>query len=161
MNDTPASKLILTSSLGKELTDKECETLATAMTVHRLKNDELLIKKDESDDSLFLLACGELAVVKQDDGGEENVVYLMKEGECAGTRAFVDRTPRKATLQAKGDTTVYAMKPDDFESLLEKHPKIVYKVMRAIFRITHTNLMRMNQETAQLSNYINKTGGRY
>jgi hypothetical protein len=33
--------------------------------------------------------------------------------------------------------------------------------MRGLFRITHMNLMRMNVETQQLSNYINKTGGRY
>ncbi|HGX94201.1 MAG TPA: Crp/Fnr family transcriptional regulator, partial [Candidatus Tenderia sp.] len=38
---------------------------------------------------------------------------------------------------------------------------IVYKVMRGLFRITHANLLRMNQEKDQLSNYISKSGGRY
>jgi len=85
----------------------------------------------------------------------------MKEGECAGTRAFVDRTPRKATLRSIGNTTVYTLTPDAFESLLDSQPRLVYKVMRSLFRVTHTNLMRMNQETEQLSNYINKTQGRY
>ncbi len=33
--------------------------------------------------------------------------------------------------------------------------------MRALFRNTHMNLMRMNQETQQLANYIHKTQGRY
>ncbi|VAW84975.1 cAMP-binding proteins - catabolite gene activator and regulatory subunit of cAMP-dependent protein kinases [hydrothermal vent metagenome] len=161
MSDTPAAKLILSSSLGKELNEKECEILATAMTVRRLNDKELLIEKDASDDSLFLLACGELAVIKKGGAKEASVVYIMKEGECAGTRAFVDRTPRKATLRAQGNATVYVMTPDNFENLLDTHPRIVYKVMRAIFRITHSNLMRMNQESAQLSNYINKTHGRY
>ena len=85
----------------------------------------------------------------------------MKKGECAGTRAFVDRTARKATLRAIGDTIVYSLEPAAFESLLEQHPRLVYKVMRALFRITHSNLMRMNQESQQLSNYISKTHGRY
>jgi CRP-like cAMP-binding protein len=85
----------------------------------------------------------------------------MKEGECAGTRAFVDRTPRKATLRSIGNTTVYTLTPDAFESLLDSRPRLVYKVMRSLFRVTHSNLMRMNQETEQLSNYINKTQGRY
>jgi CRP/FNR family cyclic AMP-dependent transcriptional regulator len=34
-------------------------------------------------------------------------------------------------------------------------------VMRALFRNTHANLMRMNQESEQLSNYIQKSQGRY
>lgn len=161
MSGKPVAKLILSSSLGGELNEAECEILSTAMTVRRLKDKELLINKGESDDSLFLLACGELAVIKHRGNNETNVVYIMKEGECAGTRAFVDRTPRKATLRAQGDATVYVMTPDDFEGLLGKHSKIVYRIMRALFRITHTNLMRMNQESAQLSNYINKTHGRY
>jgi len=62
---------------------------------------------------------------------------------------------------SEGSTTVYTMTPKDFESLLETHPKIVYKVMRGLFRLTHTNLMRMNVETKELSNYIHKSGGRY
>jgi len=33
----------------------------------------------------------------------------MTAGECAGTRAFVDRSPRKATLRAIGDATVYML----------------------------------------------------
>ncbi|MEO7623880.1 MAG: Crp/Fnr family transcriptional regulator, partial [Gallionella sp.] len=83
------------------------------------------------------------------------------EGECAGTRAFVDRTPRKATLRAIGKATVYTLTPDSFDSLVDANPRLVYKVMRALFRNTHANLMRMNQESEQLSNYIQKSQGRY
>ncbi len=33
--------------------------------------------------------------------------------------------------------------------------------MRALFRITHANLVRVNSETSELRNYLLKTGGRY
>jgi CRP-like cAMP-binding protein len=65
------------------------------------------------------------------------------------------------TLTAVGDTVVYTLEPEDFESLLETHPRVVYKFMRGLFRLTHQNLTRMNEVTQQLSNYITKTGGRY
>jgi CRP-like cAMP-binding protein len=93
--------------------------------------------------------------------GQELVVYTMHKGECAGTRAFVDRTPRKATLRASGEALVYTMTPAAFESLLDKHPHIVYKVMRALFRITHSNLLRMRDESQELVNYVSKIHGRY
>jgi len=33
--------------------------------------------------------------------------------------------------------------------------------MRAMFRITHANPLRMNQETQQLTEYVTRTRGRY
>jgi len=148
-------------SVCAELDDNETKILAGKMGVRHLKDGELLVKEGTAEQSLFVLVSGKLNVYSGDANGKENLVYAMKEGECAGTRAFVDRTPRKATLRAVGNTTVYTLTPKDFESLLDDHPRLVYKVMRALFRVTHTNLMRMNQETQQLSNYINKTHGRY
>ena len=151
---------VRTSSLGAELYEDEAKILAGIMGVRHLQDGELLIAEGGAEHTLFVLAEGKLAVISNNDG-KETVVYTMTEGECAGTRAFVDRTPRKATLRALGDATVYTLMPDAFESLLDSHPRIVYKVMRALFRITHTNLMRMNQESQELAKYITKTGGRY
>ncbi len=153
-------KKIGTSVLGEELSLKECEVLARIMRVRHLEDGELLVSERGNEHTLFLLVEGELEVLSERDGKNE-VVYTMGPGEVAGTRAFVDRTPRKATLRAKGPATVYTMEPDDFESLLDSRPHIVYKVMRGLFRITHSNLLRMNSEKEQLTNYISKSGGRY
>ena len=160
MSEKPDIKSLCKTTIGVELNERECQILANLMGERKLHNNDLLIKEGESDNTLFILADGKLAVTGNVLGNEV-VVYTMKVGECAGTRAFVDRTPRKATLRAVGDAVVYTLKPEDFESLLESHPVIVYKVMRALFRITHTNLMRMNQESQELANYITKTRGRY
>jgi CRP/FNR family cyclic AMP-dependent transcriptional regulator len=148
-------------SVCAELDDNESRLLAEKMIVVNLTDGELLVKEGGSDQRLIVLITGKLAVYSTDINGKDTLVYTMKEGECAGTRAFVDRAPRKATLRAVGKTTVYTLSPKDFETLLDSHPRLVYKVMRALFRVTHVNLMRMNQETQQLSNYINKTQGRY
>lgn len=151
---------VRTSTLGDELDKAESEALAGIMSARKLRSGEVLVSENAKDDALYLLGEGRLEVLSKNDG-QESVVYTMKQGECAGTRAFVDRKLRKATLRASGDTLVYVLERQPFESLLNKHATVVYKVMRALFRITHANLMRMNQETEQLSNYINKSHGRY
>lgn len=154
-------KLVRNSTVGTELTEDEAKLLADKMGVRQLKEGGQLVKEGEADQTLFILAAGKLTVISSDADGVDNTVYTMKEGECAGTRAFVEQSPRKATLRAVGDTTVYTLTPSDFEALLDAHPRVAFKVMRALFRITHANLSRMNQETRELSNYINKTQGRY
>ncbi len=153
------SKVRLTK-LGDELEKQEADALASVMGVAQMRDKDVLVNENDSNTTLFILIDGRLEVLSRIEG-EDVPVYTMSPGECAGTRAFVDRRPRKATLRAVGDTTVYTLEPEKFESLLTAHPRVVYKVMRALFRITHRNLMRMNQETQQLTNYINKTHGRY
>lgn len=160
MNEQRKALWIKSSVLGGELDARECEVLGALMEERSLADGELLVTEGDVDDSLFLLAEGDLAVSNTIDGAEV-AVYLMSPGECAGTRAFVDRTPRKATLRAVGEVTVLVLKPDRFETLLDSEPRLVYKVMRALFRATHNNLMRMDQENAELTKYITKTGGRY
>jgi CRP-like cAMP-binding protein len=160
MSEQPQCEAIVDSSLGQELEKEECQVLTSVMKVRSLADGEVLVNEGDDDNTLFILTKGKL-VVSNEVEGKQTAVYTMKVGECAGTRAFVDLSPRRATLTAEGDTVVYTMEPSDFESLLETHPRIVYKVMRGLFRLTHTNLMRMNVETQELSNYIHKSGGRY
>lgn len=154
-------RIVRNSTVGTELTEEKAKLLAEKLGVRQLKDGELLVKEGEADQTLFILATGKLAVTSKDTQGVEQAVYTMKEGECAGTRAFVEQSPRKATLRALGDAVVYTLTPADFEALLEMHPRLAFKVMRALFRVTHANLSRMNQETRALANYISKTQGRY
>ena len=161
MSNTADYQLVRNSSVGAELHEDEAKTLAAILGVRQLKDGELLVSEGGAEQTLFILASGKLAVISSATEGKENLVYTMKEGECAGTRAFVDRAPRKATLRASGNATVYTLTPDAFESLLDANPRLAYKVMRALFRVTHTNLMRMNQESQELANYIHKSHGRY
>jgi CRP-like cAMP-binding protein len=154
-------KLIGKSSVCAEITEDEAKTLASIMGVRELKDGELLVSEGDAVQTLFILASGKLGVISADTHGKESLVHTMTAGECAGTRAFVDRTPRKATLRAIGNATVYTLTPEAFETVVDAHPRLAFKVMRALFRVTHANLMRMNQESQQLSNYINKSQGRY
>ena len=148
------------SSLGKDLNADDCAALITVMGVQEFKDGEVLVQEGEADSTFFILIHGAISV-HSTINGKMTKVYTMKVGECAGTRAFVDLAPRQATLKAVGDTTVYTLEPEDFEGLLDSHPKVVYKFMRGLFRLTHMNLMRMNAESQHLSNYILRARGRY
>ena len=45
--------------------------------------------------------------------------------------------------------------------MLDTHPRIVYRVMRSIFRVVHTILHRMGAQQSELTNYIYKLHGKY
>lgn len=160
MNDLNKAEALAQSVLGKELDATDCQVLAERMEALSLQPGETLVREGEDRRTLFVLAAGRLCVCKS-VGGEEETVYQMRPGECSGTRAFIDGSTRKAALRAEGECRVLTLEPADFDALVETHPRLVYKVMRAIFRITHGNLMRMNLESAEMRNYMLRTGGRY
>jgi len=160
MNELNKSDVLAHSTLGADLEPAEREVLAERMGVESLTSGAILVREGDDRRTLFILAEGRLSVGKT-HGDHEDIVYQMRPGECSGTRAFVDGSARKAALRADGDTHILTLEPDDFDTLIESHPRLVFKVMRAIFRITHSNLMRVNLETAEMRKYLTKTGGRY
>jgi len=160
MTKLDKSKAVARSILGAELEPEECNALAEKIGLQELRKGELVVREGEARRTLFVLADGKMSVCKA-DGNAETCLYQLRNGECAGTRAFLDGSERKAMLRADTDGVVLTLEPEDFEQLIESHPRLVYKVMKALFRVTHTNLMRMNLESAELRNYMMKTGGRY
>ena len=161
MSEIADYKVVRNSAVGAELTEEKAKILAEKMGVRHLKDGESLVKEGETDQTLFILVAGRLNVSSKNAEGVEHTIYTMVEGECAGTRAFVEKLPRMASMSAAGAATVYTLTPEDFEPLLDTHPRLAFKVMRALFRVTHVNLARMNQESKELTNYITKSQGRY
>jgi CRP/FNR family transcriptional regulator, cyclic AMP receptor protein len=146
----PARLPIKNSELGKYISDVDCQTLATVMNVRELEDGEVLVQEGDDDNTLFVVTRGGLKVICTVNG-RKKIVNTMKAGDCAGIRSFVERTPRQVTLRAKGATTVYSIRPDDFELLLETHPRQAYNFMRGLFRMLNINLERMHEKIRKLA----------
>lgn len=160
MTHTADPHVVCRSVLGVEMNDEECETLAGIMQALVLEDGEILVHEGDIDVHLHLLAQGRIRA-ESSLGQAQKILYEMRIGELAGTRAFVDGTPRRATMRAIGGTTLYALAPEDFDALVEARPRLVLKIMRAVFRMTYINLMRSDTESEQLKNYFFKAHGRY
>jgi CRP/FNR family cyclic AMP-dependent transcriptional regulator len=150
-----------TSKLAAELNDEERRILAGAMTLRDLKQGEVLVPEGSADDHLYVVASGVLGVVKGAGMEEEITLNAIRPGNMVGELSFLDGASRYASLVALGDTRVLGLSRADLEGLLETNPKVVYHVMRAIVRVVHEIQRRMSMQTAELTNYLYKTHGRY
>ena len=158
---TDTANLVLLSSLGAELSQKEASVLSGLMSPRELADGDYLITEGTSDDSLHVLLEGKLEVVKHTGGGDIAGLAILREGDLAGELSFIDGHEHTVGLRALCPTHVLTLKREDFESIVDVHPKLVYKVMRAIARSTHRIVHRMNTEFIELNNYIFKQHGRY
>jgi CRP-like cAMP-binding protein len=154
-------EIIRASSFTAELTEEQCAELAKIATPRHLKDGETLIHEGRIDNSVHVLIRGNLAVVKEAEGGAEEHLHTLKPGELAGAMGFIDGMEHTATLRSMGETELFSIERDKLESLLHSHPVLVYRVMRAIMRSVHAIVRRMNSQYVQMTNYITKQRGRY
>ena len=149
------------SKLAVELNDEERRVLAAAMTLRDLQHGEVLIREGSADDHLYVVASGVLGVVKGAGLEEEVTINAIRPGDVVGELSFLDGATRYASLVALSDTRVLGLSREALEGLLETRPKVVYHVMRAIVRVVHEIQRRLSMQTAELTNYLYKTPGRY
>ena len=158
---TDTANLVLLSSLGAELSQKEAGVLSSLMSPRELADGEFLITEGTTDNALHVLLEGKLEVVKHTGGGDVAGLAVLREGDLAGELSFIDGHEHTVGLRALCATHVLTLTREDFESVVDAHPQLVYKVMRAIARSTHRIVHRMNTEFIELNNYIFKQHGRY
>jgi CRP/FNR family cyclic AMP-dependent transcriptional regulator len=159
MNDQQC--FILGSVLGKDLTGEECALFKDLGEIRDLKDSEILIEEGKIDNCLHLVIDGNLAVSRKATGDDWVVLHILRKGELAGELGFIDGEPHSATLRAVGPARVFSLERGHFESLLEKNPGMVYRVMRAIIRGVHNTLRNMNVQQMEMTNYITRRHGRY
>jgi CRP-like cAMP-binding protein len=158
--DASKLELVRNSALAVELTADQCSVLAGLMAVRDLEDGEILVKEGASDNRVYALVSGALGVSREVDGEWHNIHVLTK-GDLAGELGFMDDRPRYAALRALGSTRVLSLEREKLESLLGRDPLIVYRVMRAIFRVVHVILNRVAMQSSELTNYMFKVHGKY
>ena len=153
-----------TSIIAEELNDAQLEIVAKLFKVENHKTGDIIVQPgDKHPDNLYILAQGEIQV-KIHGGDGDIAIYMLKPGDLAGIITFVGGAPSQhsATLYAKGDDTkVLSLPRAKFETLLDTHPLIEYKVMRGIVRYVHGIVRSMNAKSTELSNYIYRNSGGY
>ena len=101
--------------------------------------------------------------VKIESGDGESIIHVLKPGDLAGMITFVGGAAAQisATLYAVGATKVLRLERAKFESLINSHSTIIYRVMRGVARSMHDIVRRTNSQSTELRNYIYRTNGRY
>jgi CRP-like cAMP-binding protein len=161
MPDPKLLEALKGSRLAAELTEEQQRILAPHLAFRELRAGEVLVPEGASDDHLYVLVRGALAVTRNAGKPEALTLFTLSPGDLVGELSFIDATPHYAALVAAGPTLVLGLERGRLESLLDTHPRVVYQVMRAIVRTTHQIQRRLSMQSVELTNYIYKQHGRY
>ena len=118
MAPADALDLLQASPLFRPLPGPVIEELAAKLVVVTTSAGEQVIREGDPGDRFYLVGSGEVEV-----SSAGHPVATLRPGEYFGEIALLRDVPRTATVQAKGDTRLYALERDEFLSAVTGHPE--------------------------------------
>ncbi|MCL2297316.1 MAG: cyclic nucleotide-binding domain-containing protein [Proteobacteria bacterium] len=160
MNDV-RFEVLSQSKLATELNPEQCKILASLIEMHDYQEGDVLVRERTSDENLQVVVKGSLGIIKNFGTPDQELLNTITVGNFAGELGFMDNAARYASLVALAPTQTFTLSRTKLETLLDKDPRIVYNVMRAILRVAHQVQYRLSMQQAELTNYLYKQQGRY
>ena len=150
----PATKKIINSVLGQDLSEEECKVLAKAVKTKKLAKGDILFDAGSQDETLYILVSGKLEVLKMLTADKSLSIDILKEGSMTGELSFLDGNPHSMRLVAKKDSEVLMLQRAAFEELIETDSYLTFNVMRSILRYSHKLQRKMNAKYLEMHRMI-------
>ena len=148
------SSKIAGSLLGQDLSTEECDVLSKVVKTRQIETGEILFDEGSKDDMLYLLITGKLEVLKVLPGGNTISIDVLKAGTMTGELTFIDGVPHTMRVVAKRESEVLMLHREEFEALVETHPKLTFQVMRSILRYSHTLQRKINAKYLEMHRMV-------
>jgi CRP-like cAMP-binding protein len=118
------------TSLFDGLSDDMLIALEKNSSTRTLSPGDVLMKKGEAGDSLFIINEGWVKIVTEDAKGGELILNKCGPGEVIGEMALLDSGPRSASVIALEKAEALELKQDAFYEVLNQRPDVSLAIIR-------------------------------
>jgi hypothetical protein len=115
-----------------------CEVVTAA-------KDDLIIRKGELSDAMFLVVSGQVRA-RIRVGGHDTWIGTMEPGEVFGEVAMLSQTARSADVVAEAPTRLLRLSAARFQELMSAHSKLAVRLLYNMSRLLATRLSQRNDE---------------
>lgn len=130
LHDTELRAVLAT--LFHDLSPRALEELAAIATWLHVPAGERVFVEGDAGDAAHVVITGRLRVERTDAYGHQSREGVVSRGEFVGAMAVLTQVPRRVTVTATRDTVLASFARDDFARLVEKRPKALLTVTRAV-----------------------------
>jgi CRP/FNR family cyclic AMP-dependent transcriptional regulator len=142
---------LLETPLFEDLTPNELAEVVQIMLFQRLRDGQAVFREGDEGDAWFVIFRGECVVTKNAAFGPARTIAILEPRTCFGEMAVLDGSSRSATIQARGDATVFKFPREAFQGLLERGSLAAYKLVYAMAQVL---CVRQRTITQQLTDVI-------
>jgi CRP-like cAMP-binding protein len=137
------------TSIFKELTQKDKETLNTLLTVSQVKKGSFIFKQGEKTKGLICLATGKAKVYQDGVGGRGQIIKMVKPNGFIGYKALFTDSPWPFSAIAIEDSAICIFERNSFKKFLKKSPEFSLRLMKIIvdeLGFTNSRIISLTQK---------------
>jgi CRP-like cAMP-binding protein len=120
--------------LFRSLKPEDSRRLAALLRMQTLRKADVLFRKGEEGNSLYMIITGKLKVVRQSRDGDEMILAVLSAGDFCGEMALLDGLPRSADAVAVEETQLYGLNRKDFLAYVMNNETAVKAILAALSR---------------------------
>jgi CRP/FNR family transcriptional regulator, cyclic AMP receptor protein len=140
--------VLSSSPLFEMLSNQELEYVAELSRPRRFNAGQVVFEEWELGDSLFVIASGEVEVVRRDGAGAEKVIALLGPPQFFGEMSLIDKEYRSATVRAKTDAELLHLTAENLTTFRKQHRDGFTFVVINIARVLSARLREANTRLA-------------
>ena len=93
---------------------------------------EIVIKEGDPGETMYLIASGEVSVIKSYGEDQEVRLDLVGAGEYFGEMALVDDIVRSATVRTEKESRFLVLHKQEFKEIVREYPQIALQICKAL-----------------------------
>ena len=116
-------------NIFSHLSDEKIDEIKKYFTLRECPKGSMIILEEEYGDVVFLVKKGTVKISRVNDEGKEVILSLMGETDMVGEMSVIDGESRSANVLAQENCELYAIRSEDFLSLLKENFEISFSLM--------------------------------
>jgi CRP-like cAMP-binding protein len=138
------------AELFASFTPKEKDALALELRTAPFVSDDIIFREGEPADSLYILAQGQVHVVRDSpDGSTRNKFATVDAPGYFGEMGLLLGSPRGATVVASGDVMCYQLGRRGFDAIIQNRPQIAMAMSEVIAKRQAANVATLHALDAE------------
>ncbi len=140
--------MLSSSPLFEMLSNQELEYVAELSRPRRFAAGQVVFEEGELGDSLFVIASGEVEVLRRDASGEQKLIAVLGPPEFFGEMSLIDKEYRSATVKARTDAELLHLTAENLTTFRKQHRDGFTFVVINIARVLSSRLREANTKLA-------------
>lgn len=140
--------VLSSSPLFEMLSNQELEYVAELSRPRRFAAGQVIFEEGELGDSLYVIASGEVEIVRRDASGEPKAIALLGPPEFFGEMSLIDKEYRSATVRVRSDAEMLHLTAENLTTFRKQHRDGFTFVVINIARVLSSRLREANTRLA-------------
>jgi len=140
--------VLSTSPLFEMLSNQELEYVSELSRPRRFSAGQVVFEEGELGDSLFVIASGEVEVLRRNAAGEQKAIAVLGPPEFFGEMSLIDKEYRSATIRARSDAELLHLTAENLTTFRKQHRDGFTFVVINIARVLSARLREANTRLA-------------